>query len=285
MAIHAIFPGHGMALRKMIDLLISCESLVDRTFNSGDGPEYRPFWIAVRDFSETVIFKSVADQTDIDAIMHFEVVAFVRLLVRSDRHRVDIWPKLEEFLQNNIVHCLGCLKSLFEGQVKLAWLMDYLHLVNLTGNLLWLFSYMCGGLLGRNFSQTVEVVTFWRNKTLAADRNDRLRSLKVSLVFNFHLTFVRISHIYYGKALKPRVHHICNCFRTISLHSRVAVVTGWPLLILSELDVQTDELLLFLSQVLYDSLDLELFRIRPFLFNDWVQQANHVVDFIHFFLL
>ena len=93
MAIHAVFARHLRAFRKVVYLLVSSQSLVGLTLDVGASPRYLPFLVAIRNFPETVVFKSIADQRHIYSVVELEEVASILRLVRSQCHRVNKRPE------------------------------------------------------------------------------------------------------------------------------------------------------------------------------------------------
>ena len=51
---------------------------------------------------------------NVDPIVKLKEVAMVLWLVRSDSHRIDIWPEDQVFLLLDVVNSFRCFKSLLE---------------------------------------------------------------------------------------------------------------------------------------------------------------------------
>ena len=131
MTVHAVFACHLCAFRKVIDLLVSSQSLICLTFDIRTGPCHWPFLISIRHFAEAVIFERVAYQCYVYSIIELKVEASVLRFVRSQCHRVYERPEHEVFLGRDVVNSFVSLKSLLKSEIKLAWLMLYNHLVDL----------------------------------------------------------------------------------------------------------------------------------------------------------
>ena len=86
------------AFWEVIDHLKFIESLVSGRFDIGTGPHDGPFLISIIYLPETIIFESVANQLNLDSIIHFEIQVFIRWFVRPNIHGIDIWPKEHGFL-------------------------------------------------------------------------------------------------------------------------------------------------------------------------------------------
>ena len=133
--VHAIFSCHLCTLWEMIHFLIFREGLVKLTLDVRACPTYRPFLVSVRDFSEPVVFESVSDQWDNDAVVEFEVVALILRLVRADTDGVNVWSENEVFLIRDVIDALWSCCCRFVCHVKLARLMLNLHQSNLVLNI------------------------------------------------------------------------------------------------------------------------------------------------------
>lgn len=151
--IHAVFTRHLCAFRKVVDLLIFCQTLIELAFNIRACPAYSPFLVSVRNFSETVVLKCVPYQRDIYSVIELKVVTFVLWFVRSDAHRIDVWSEYKVFLIWNVVDCLMGTTSCLICFIKLAWLGRYHFRFThwIIGNLLNLF---------RRFSRNIDTVLF-----------------------------------------------------------------------------------------------------------------------------
>ena len=89
-AIHAVFAGHFSALWEVIYFLVPGQALINLHLDVGRGPADGPFMIPLSCFTETVVFKRVAEQRNRDIIVKFEIEALVGWQVRPDRHGVDV---------------------------------------------------------------------------------------------------------------------------------------------------------------------------------------------------
>ena len=131
MSIHVIFPCHLCTLWEMVDLLVSCQRLVQLWLYVRASPTNRPLLTPLRHLSETVILKSVPNQGDIDSIVELEEVAFVRGLVGTDGHRIYVGSEYQVLLLRDIDDGLLCCSCVFKSKIKLSRLVSNHHLIDL----------------------------------------------------------------------------------------------------------------------------------------------------------
>ena len=114
-AIHAVFASHLCALWEVVDHLISTKGLVDDAFDVGAGPLDSPLLVALGHLPEAVVFKGVAHQWNVDAVVKLEKVAFISGLVGPNRHGVDVGTENHELLLDDVVDGFVLLDCLLKG--------------------------------------------------------------------------------------------------------------------------------------------------------------------------
>lgn len=117
--IHAVFPGNLCWLRKVIDFLVSCECLIDLWLDVAACPHDSEFLVSLSCLSESVIFKEVTYESDVNLIILLEVISFVLWLVRPDTYWINIWTEAYVFLECPILNCGWLAEELF----NLCWFL------------------------------------------------------------------------------------------------------------------------------------------------------------------
>ena len=136
-AVEAVFSCYLGRLRPVIHFLKLAKCLVNCRFDVWAGPHHRPFLLAIADFPEPIIFKSVPHQSHVDTVVEFEVQLLVWRLKRPNAHWIDVRPEQHAFLLNFAKNSLRLIFSILVGLVQFAqnsWLIALQSMLNLLLN-------------------------------------------------------------------------------------------------------------------------------------------------------
>ena len=120
MLVKTIFPGDLRRLRPVIDFLKLAERLIHDGLNVTAGPHDAPFLLFVRNFSKTVVFKSVPNQPHFKPVIKFEIQPLIWRLIWSYTHRINIRPEEHVLLLELTIDRGDLLSTVFIGLVDLA---------------------------------------------------------------------------------------------------------------------------------------------------------------------
>ena len=155
MPVQAILSCYLCGFGPVIDLLKLSKSLVYGWLDVWASPHEWPLLLPIIDFPESIVFRSVAKEPHINAIIELKVEFAVYWLEWSDVHRIYIWSEKHASFLKFALDCLWLIETVFVSLVELArcWLINvFWSMLQRLHNLFINFSFLVIILLSFTFT-------------------------------------------------------------------------------------------------------------------------------------
>lgn len=133
MSVHAIFSCYLSCFWPVIHFLKLAKCLIHDRLDVRACPHHAPFLFTIGNFTKTIIFESIPNQFDLEAIVKFKIQLTVLRLVWPYSHWVYIWPEKHIFLLKLTCNCRNLLRP------KLICFINFAHCSLLWGRDFWWF--------------------------------------------------------------------------------------------------------------------------------------------------